>query len=218
MQVKGAYIAETVNLVEYVENKENPLMQTVRTHQHNRNSALLQTANKFKKSFQSETKQIKNITQNIKGKWEEKRMHGQFPRSLHEKLVDKEQSYRWLKFRDIKGETESTIVAAQDQAVSTNCFKRKILKEEIESRCRLCKEYEETTDHLTSGCLILAKSKYVIRHDRVCTHLRCSICKTLGIEATENWYSHIPKPIFQHKDITELWNQGVQTDRGVSGK
>jgi hypothetical protein len=97
---------------------------------------LLQTANKFKKYFQSETKQIKNIiTRNIKGKWEEKRMHGQFPHSLDEKLVDKEQSYRWLKFGDIKGETESTTVAAQDQAVSTNYFKRKILKEETESRC-----------------------------------------------------------------------------------
>jgi len=27
-------------------------------------------------------------------------------------------------------------VAAQDQAISTNCFKNKILKEEIESKCR----------------------------------------------------------------------------------
>jgi hypothetical protein len=87
MQVEGAYIAETVNLVEYVESKEDPLIQTVRTHQHNTNSALLQTANKFKKSFQNETKQIKNIiTQNIKGKWEEKRMHGQFPRSLDKQI------------------------------------------------------------------------------------------------------------------------------------
>jgi hypothetical protein len=34
---------------------------------------------------------------------------------------------------------------------STNYFKRKILKEEIESRCRLCKEYEETIDYLKSG-------------------------------------------------------------------
>jgi hypothetical protein len=94
MQVEGAYIAETVNSVEYVESKEDPLIQIVRTHQYNTNSAFLQTANKFKKSFQSETKQIKNIiTQNIKGKSEEKRMHGQFPRSLDEKLVDKEQSY-----------------------------------------------------------------------------------------------------------------------------
>jgi hypothetical protein len=73
MQVEGAYIAETVNLVEYVENKEDPLIQIVRTHQHNTNSALLQTANKFKKSFHSETKQRKSIIiQNIKEKWEEK--------------------------------------------------------------------------------------------------------------------------------------------------
>jgi NAD-dependent SIR2 family protein deacetylase len=72
MQVEGAYTAETLNLVKHVESKEDPLIQIVRTHQHNTNSALLQTANKFKKSFQNKTKQIKNITQNIKGKWEEK--------------------------------------------------------------------------------------------------------------------------------------------------
>ena len=33
-------------------------------------------------------------------------MHGQLPRNLDEKLVDLEQSYRWLKFGDIKGETK----------------------------------------------------------------------------------------------------------------
>jgi len=58
-------------------------------------------------------------------------MHGQLPRNLEEKLVDIEQSYCWLKFGDIKEETESTIVAAQDQAISTNYFKNKILKEEL---------------------------------------------------------------------------------------
>jgi hypothetical protein len=98
----------------------------------------------------------------MKGKWEEKRMHGQFPRNLDVKLVDKEQSYRWLKFGDIKGETESTIVAVQDQAISTNYFKRKILIEEIGSRCQLCKKYEETIGHLTSGCPILAKNDRLI--------------------------------------------------------
>jgi hypothetical protein len=46
-------------------------------------------------------------------------LHGQFPRSLDEKLVDNEQSYRWIKFGDIRGETESIVVATQDQAVST---------------------------------------------------------------------------------------------------
>jgi hypothetical protein len=71
MQVEGAYIAEIIKLVEYVESKEDPLIQ-IMTHQHNTNSALLQTANKFQKSFQSETKQINMIAQNIKEKWDEK--------------------------------------------------------------------------------------------------------------------------------------------------
>jgi hypothetical protein len=62
------------------------------------------------------------------GKWEEKGMHGQFPRSLDKKLVDKEQSYQLLKFGDIKGETESTVVAAQDQAISKNYFKKKFFE------------------------------------------------------------------------------------------
>ena len=85
-------------------------------------------------------------------------MHGQLPRNLDEKLVDVEQSYRWLKSGDIKVETESTIMATQDQTISTNYFKKKILKVETESKCRLCKQHEETIGHLTSGCPILAKN------------------------------------------------------------
>ena len=115
-----------------------------------------------------------------KERWHGKRMHGQLPHNLHEKLVDIEQSYRWLKSGDIKGETESTIVAAQDQAISTNYFRKKILQEEIESKCRLCKQHEETIDHLTSACPILAKNEYLMRHDIACTHLHYSICKALG--------------------------------------
>jgi hypothetical protein len=42
-----------------------------------------------------------------------------------------------------------------------------------------------------------------------------SICKTLGTETTENWYSHIPKPVCLRDDITVLRNQGIQTDREV---
>ena len=63
-------------------------------------------------------------------------------------MVDIEQSYRWLKSGDIKGERESAIVAAQDQEIGRNYFKNKILKEETESKCRSFKQHEETIDHL----------------------------------------------------------------------
>ena len=99
--------------------------------------------------------------------------------------MDIEQSYRWLNSGGIKGETESKRVAVQDHAISTNYFNNKILKEETESKCRLCKQREETIDHLTSGCPILEKTEYLMRHDKVCTHVHYSICKTLGTETTD---------------------------------
>jgi hypothetical protein len=42
--------------------------------------------------------------------------------------VKKEQSSRLLKFGDIEGQTESTIVALRDQAINANYFKKKIRK------------------------------------------------------------------------------------------
>jgi hypothetical protein len=36
------------------------------------------------------------------------------------------------------------------------------------------------------------------------THLHYSICKKLGIETSENWYSHIPKPVTEHEVVTVL--------------
>jgi hypothetical protein len=50
----------------------------------------------------------------------------------------------------------------------------------------LCKQHEETIDHLTSGSPILAKNECLMRHDNVCAHLRYSICKALGIEMTND--------------------------------
>jgi hypothetical protein len=143
-------------------------------------------------------------------------LHGQLPRSLGEKLVDIEQSYRWLKSGDIKAETESTIMTPQDQKISANYFKNKILKKEIESKCRLCKQHEETIDHLTSGSPILVKNEYLMRHDKVCTHLYYSICKTFGTETTDKWYTHKPKPVYDEGDVTVLWNRAVHTDREVT--
>jgi hypothetical protein len=75
-------------------------------------------------------------------------------------------------------------------------FKNKILKEEIDSKRWLCKQYGETIDHLTSGCPILAKNEYLKkRYCSVCAHLHYSIFKALGIEMTDKWYTHTPQPV-----------------------
>ena len=110
----AANAVEITELVVYVAKKEDPLIQVVRTHQHNTKSAVLQTARCLKTEVQKETRKMDIIAEKTKERWHGKRMHGQLPRNLDEKLVDIEQSYRWLKSGDIKGQTESTILAAQD--------------------------------------------------------------------------------------------------------
>lgn len=42
-------------------------------------------------------------------------------------------------------------MAAHDEAVSKNYFKTVILKDNIISKCLLCKEYEESINHLIMG-------------------------------------------------------------------
>jgi len=61
-------------------------------------TSVLQTARYLKTEVQRETRKIKDsIAKKTKERWHGKRMHRQLPRSLDEKLVDIEQSYRWLK-------------------------------------------------------------------------------------------------------------------------
>jgi len=121
MQLEAVYLVEITKLVEYVDRKEDPLIQVVRTHKHNTDSAVLQTARCLTTEVQKETRKMKDsVAEKTKERRIGKRMHGQLPCNLDEKLLDIEQSYRWLKSDDIKGETESTIVAAQDRTISTN--------------------------------------------------------------------------------------------------
>jgi hypothetical protein len=84
-----AYAVEIMKLVEYVGRKEDPLIQVVRMHQHNIHSVVLQTARCLKTEVETGTRQIKDsIAEKTKEIWERKRMHGQLPRNLDEKLVD----------------------------------------------------------------------------------------------------------------------------------
>lgn len=79
LQTKGAYVAKIMKLVAYMENKKDPLTQTLRTHQYSKLKAC--TVTNFKKSLQNEneSKRIRNfVAQSIKEKWKKKRMLGQF--------------------------------------------------------------------------------------------------------------------------------------------
>jgi len=60
MQLEAAHAVEITNLVESVDRKEDPLLQVVRTHQHNTDSAVLQIARCLKSEVQRETRNLKD--------------------------------------------------------------------------------------------------------------------------------------------------------------
>jgi len=59
MQLEATHAVEITKPVEYVDRKEDPLIQFVRTHQHNTDSAVLQTARCLKTEVQRETRKMK---------------------------------------------------------------------------------------------------------------------------------------------------------------
>ena len=84
MQLEAADAVKITKQMEYVDIKEDRLIQFVRRHQHNTDSTVLQTAKCRKAEVQRETKIKESIAEKTKERWHGKRMHGHLPRNLDE--------------------------------------------------------------------------------------------------------------------------------------
>ena len=61
----------------------------------------------------------------------------------------------WLGKRNLKRETESLLKVAQNNAIRTNQIKArsdKTQQKKKKSKCRLCGDRDETTNHIISEC------------------------------------------------------------------
>ena len=100
-----------------------------------------------------------------KQKWEGKQLYGRFKRLINNISHDK--TWTWLRKGNIKRETESLLMAAQNCAIRTNHIKARIDKTLQNSKCRLCGDRDETINHIISGRSKLAQKEYKARHDWV---------------------------------------------------
>ena len=88
----------------------------------------------------------------------------------------------------------------------------------MDSKCRLCQQFDETIDHIISACPIMAKEQYVKWHYRVSAQLHFNICKETGVRMDKkHWYEHVPESAETNQGgkVTILWNQQVQTDKTI---
>ena len=67
----------------------------------------------------------------------------------------------------MKRETESLIVAPENQSIRTNLVKTRIDESQGDSLCRMCRKVDENMDHIVSGGSKLAQKEYKRRHDNL---------------------------------------------------
>ena len=85
---------------------------------------------------------------------------------------------------DLKKETESLHIAAQNNAIQTNYIKARIDKNQQNSKCRLCGDRDETVDHIISEYSKLAQKEYKTRHDCVGKVIHWKLCKNFKFDYT----------------------------------
>ena len=145
--------------------------------------------------------------------WEEKVLHGQYLRQTKE--VRNDQCWACLQNGDLKRETESLIVAAQNQSIRTNLVKAKIDKSQGDS---LYRKVDESIYHIVSGCSKLAQKEYKRRHDKLGKIVHWKLARKCSFEAGDKWYEHEPESVFENEDYKIFWDFNIQTDHVIEAR
>jgi hypothetical protein len=157
------------------------------------------------------------VTQQRLQRWKIKKLHGQFLRQT-ENLVDEDESNGWLVDGHLKKETESLLMAAQEQSLRTRKLMHEIDHRNIDPKCRLCAGKDETVEHLISACPKLAQTEYKARHDKVASIIHWRLCKKYGVPVQREWYKHEVQAVIENDDVKILWDFPIQTDRVIQAR
>ena len=154
------------------------------------------------------------MTKTRKPKWEGKQIYGRFKRLINNISHDK--TWTWLRKGNIKRETESLLMAAQNSAIRTNHIKARIDKTQQNSKCRQCGDRDETINYIISECSKLPQKEYKDRHDWLGKVIHWEMCKKFKFDSTNKWYMHNPTPVLKNDTHKLLWDFDIQTDHLIS--
>ena len=141
-------------------------------------------------------------------------MHGEYFREMHDKPnIDVGKSVQWLEQSHLRFETESLLCAAQEQTLATKYMTSKIWGTGKCTKCRLCKEQDETVHHIASGCKMLLATKYKFRHDQIGKYVHWCILKDRRANVSKTWNLHTPdETTIIGKDMI-MWDVPITTDK-----
>ena len=146
-----------------------------------------------------------------KQKWDGKQLYGRFKRLINNISHDK--TWTWLRKGNFKRETESFLIATQDNAVRTNHIKARIDKTQQNSKCKLC-----GNNHIISECSKLAQTRYKARNDWVGKVIHWEMYKKFKFDHTNKWYMHTLAPVLENDTYKFPWDFNIQTDHLIPAR
>ena len=157
-----------------------------------------------------------NIMTITRKKWEEKLLYWHFKRLISN--ISYEKTWTWLRKGNLKRETESIRISAQNNAIKYHHIKARIDKMQQNSKCRLCGDRDETINHIISKCSKLAQREYKTRHDWVSKVIHWDMCQKFKFDHTKEWYMHNPASVLENYTHKLLCDFDIQTDHLISAR
>ena len=148
--------------------------------------------------------------------WEEKVLHGQYLKQTKE--VGSDQCWTWLQNGDLKRETESHIVAAQNQSIKTNLVKAKIDKSQEVSLCKVRRNADESIDHIVVVVVSLHRRSTREDNDNLGKIVHWKLVRKCNFEAGDKWYEHEPESVLENGNYKVLWDFSIHTDQVIEAR
>ena len=150
-----------MGLETYLRITDDALLQLVLQHETKKKLYSIQKeAEKFRREFgvpnldRAANERVAKFARRVKQKvkqqaegvvvkqWEEKELHGRYPKRIREADVDDYKTNQRLTSTEMKAETEGLIIAAQDQNLPTKSYFARIVKDGTSPLCRIYHKHE----------------------------------------------------------------------------
>ena len=126
--------------------------------------------------------------------------------------ISLQKTWTWLRKGNLKRETKSLRIAAQENAIRTNHIKARIDNSQQNSKCRLCGDRDETINHIISKCRKLAQKEYKARNDWIGKVIHWEMWNKFKFDHTNNWYMQKPASVLENETHKLLCDFNIQTD------
>ncbi|XP_030767020.1 uncharacterized protein LOC115890810 [Sitophilus oryzae] len=155
---------------------------------------------------------VGDILKELKGK----ALHGKYFTELDADCVDKSKSVKYLTEIPLTGEIEGFICAIEDQVIATRSHRKFVLKENITDRCRMCNQFSESIQHISSGCPTLAPTSYTERHNNIAKIIHLELSLILGLQSVQTkYFNYTPEPVMENSSHKLYWDTLILTDKTV---